>query len=151
MLCPRCKSDQNKVLDSRHQESSVRRRRQCENCQFRFSTLEIIKIYDLTIVKRKGNREIFDQKKLEYGIRKSFNKRNVDEIKINQLLQLIQEKLLQLDSDQISSLELGNIVLNELSKVDEAAFVCYWAMFGNFETINDFEILLNNYLQSKKI
>ncbi|MBC7406422.1 MAG: transcriptional repressor NrdR [Candidatus Parcubacteria bacterium] len=151
MICPKCKSTQNKVLDSRSTQSSIRRRRQCESCQFRFTTLEAIKIFDLIITKRKGNREIFDQKKLECGIRKSFNKRNIDEIKINQLLQEIQEQIVQLDCDEISSLELGNIVLYELSKVDEAAFVCYWAMFGNFSTINDFEQLLSNYLQSKKL
>jgi transcriptional repressor NrdR len=146
MLCPKCKYFESKVLDSRPSQSNIRRRRQCDNCQFRFTTIEEIKIFDIYVVKRSGRKELFNEKKLEMGIRKSFNKRTIDDAKITVILQQVIEKILALDKNLLTSIEIGQITLNILEKIDEAAFVCYWAMFGNFETISDFEKLLSNYI-----
>jgi transcriptional repressor NrdR len=143
MLCPKCKHPDSKVLDSRPANTYTKRRRQCEKCGFRFTTMEEIKIFDLVVEKRSRKKELFSEQKLETGIRKSFNKRNIDDEKITLLMQTAIDKILALDVSPVSSIEIGKITLEVLKSIDEAAFVCYWAMFGNFSTIDDFKNLLN--------
>jgi transcriptional repressor NrdR len=143
MKCPKCGFENSKVLDSRPLEDNIRRRRQCENCNYRFSTIETIKIFDLFVQKRNGSIEYFNADKLQKGIRKAFNKRRINEEKIQYLLKTLNDDIIKLDINPISTMKIGEMVLNRLLESDEAAYICFWAMFGNFENIEDFINLIN--------
>ena len=147
MQCPKCHFQNTKVYDTRitNGDKATRRRRKCLNCQYRFTTLEEPRVLDLYIEKRNGQEELFDQEKLENGIRKAFNKRRVDKQKVSHLVQDVIEELMSLDKNPIKATRLGRIVLKKLRKIDEAAYICYWAMFGNFESTDDFTNLLKQF------
>jgi transcriptional repressor NrdR len=145
MICPKCHHSDSKVLDSRSVRLGIRRRRQCEKCHSRFSTIEEVQILDLYVLKRNHTTELFSEKKLENGIRKAFNKRKIDEQEIKLILHSIIEDIISIDKSPITSLEIGDLVLKNLKMNDEAAYICFWAMFGNFETVDDFTKLLNDF------
>ena len=145
MRCPKCHNNSSKVLDSRPGSSKVRRRRECERCGYRFSTVEEVFIFDLYVQKRNGSAVLFNNEKLEFGIRKAFNKRRIDEEKIRDLNKMVVENILALDKEVIKSETIGNIVLKNLKDIDEAAYICFWAMFGNFESVTDFNKLLKEF------
>jgi transcriptional repressor NrdR len=144
MYCPKCLNLHTDVSDSRviNDGKTVRRRRVCPKCGYRFSTLESVKILDLKVEKRNGRMVMFDEEKLERGVRKAFNKRNIDPVKIEKIVQAVQEEILKLDKKIIKSTRIGRIVLRVLKKYDEAAYICFWSMFGDFETAEDFNELL---------
>lgn len=146
MRCPKCHNTNSKVIDSRPSNQSVRRRRECETCLNRFSTVEEISVFDLYVEKRNGTVVLFSEQKLDFGIRKAFNKRRVDEEKIRNLNKKVVENILALDKDVIKSEAIGSIVLKNLKEIDEAAYICFWAMFGNFESVTDFNRLLKEFL-----
>lgn len=85
---------------------------------------------------------MFDEEKLERGVRKAFNKRTIDQVKIEEIVQQISEEILKLDKKIIKSTRIGRIVLRILKKTDEGAYICFWAMFGDFESAEDFNELL---------
>lgn len=144
MFCPKCSREHTDVSDSRviNDGKNVRRRRICPHCSYRFSTLEAVKILDLKVEKRNGRLVMFDEEKLERGIKKAFNKRNVDPEKIERILQQVIEEVVRLDKKVVKSTKIGRIVLKVLKQTDEAAYICFWAMFGDFETAEDFNELL---------
>jgi transcriptional repressor NrdR len=145
MQCPKCRHIETRVIDSRSSSNSIKRRRICAVCSYRFTTIEEVLVTDLFVEKRNGTKESFDQNKLEMGIRKAFNKRAIDEFKIREIMQRIVEDILKPDQNLIKSTKIGKIVLKNLKNVDEAAYICYWAMFGNFETLNDFNNLIKDF------
>ena len=151
MFCPRCHSDQNKVLDSRQNELGVKRRRQCLKCAYRFTTLEELLALDLDVEKRAGTIQAFSIDKLEEGIRKAFNKRRISDSKIKLLIQKIIENILETEKNPIKSTKIGQIVLKSLKAQDEAAYICYCAMFGNFEIREDFLKLLREFEGTGKV
>lgn len=144
MICPRCQSPKTKVYDSRLTQNgrAVRRRRQCLDCSYRYTTLEEVKVLDLEVEKRNGQVVPFSEAKLEKGIRKAFNKRRVDNEKVAQLVQKVVEDMLATGKNPIKSTRIGKLVLKNLKTADEAAYICYWAMYGNFDTAADFNKLL---------
>jgi transcriptional repressor NrdR len=150
MICPRCHHTDTKVYDSRttNKGKTVKRRRECENCHYRFTTLEEVKVLDLKVRKRNGQITDFDQEKLEFGIRKAFNKRSVNNKKIAALVQQVTEDSLATGKNPINSTRIGKIVLKNLKKVDEAAYICFGAMFLNFSTFKDFQKLLEEFQKS---
>ena len=144
MNCPKCKHLDTKVSDSRVTCSgrNVRRRRQCLSCGYRFTTIEQIKLLDI-MVKKRNNRVVpFSEKKLEEGIRKSFNKRQVEDSKLDKILQEVIDDILSLNQNIIDSSKIGELVSNKLKKYDKVAYICFLAVYGNFETIQDFNRLL---------
>lgn len=147
MHCPKCQHPDTKVYDTRSSRTgkATRRRRECPNCLYRFTTLEEIKVLDLKVEKRNGQVVDFDQSKLERGVRKGFNKRNTDNQKINQLVQKVVEDILATGKNPIKSTRIGKIVLKNLKSLDEAAYVCYGAMFWNFSSVKDFQQLLKDF------
>ena len=136
-----------RVYDSRLTQNgkAVRRRRVCPKCKYRFTTLEEIKILDLYVEKRNGQIVPFEIEKIETGIRKSFNKRKVDNIKIAKLVQKVVEDIVATGKNPIKSTRIGKIVLKNLREVDEAAYICFWAMYGSFDTAEDFNKLLKEF------
>jgi len=147
MYCPKCGHKTTRVYDSRLTQNgkAVRRRRVCPKCKYRFTTLEEIKILDLYVEKRNGQIVPFEIEKIETGIRKSFNKRKIDNIKIAKLVQKVVEDIVATGKNPIKSTRIGKIVLKNLREVDEAAYICFWAMYGSFDTAEDFNKLLKEF------
>lgn len=147
MICPKCQNPKTKVYDSRltHGNRAVRRRRECLKCTYRFTTLEEVKVLDLYVEKRNAQIVPFSEDKLEIGIRKAFNKRRIDNEKIAKLVQKVTEDILSAGRNPIRSTRIGKFVLKNLRGTDEAAYICYWAMYGNFDTADDFNKLLKEF------
>ena len=147
MHCPKCKNTETKVLDSRttRENRAVRRRRQCNKCSYRFSTIEEVKVLDQYVEKRSGRVIPFDESKIEQGVKKSFNKRTINEEKIQRIVQEVVERVLSEDENPIKSKKIGKIVLKTLQKRDEAAYICFWSMYGNFDSAEDFNRLLSKF------
>jgi transcriptional repressor NrdR len=97
---------------------------------------------DLKVEKRNGQVVDFDTDKLEYGVRKAFNKRSIDKAKVDKIIQKVVDDIINLGKATVKSTKIGRIVLKNLREVDEAAYLCFWAMFGNFETAEEFNKLL---------
>jgi transcriptional repressor NrdR len=148
MFCPRCNFQDTKVVDSRPIDKTVRRRRECLNCGFRFTTEEELRAFDLYVEKRNGTIVFFNKEKLEYGIKKSFNKRRINEDKLGQIVHKVTEEIIAENKNPIKSTKIGRIVLKNLREVDTAAYICFWAMFGNFENVEDFNKLLKEFQSS---
>jgi transcriptional repressor NrdR len=142
MICPKCQNPDTQVIDSRPSSLGIRRRRLCKECGYRFTTMEELKVFDLYVEKRNGLTQLFSEKKLEIGIRKAFNKRTIDENKIKTLTQKVLQDIMALDQNPVKSTSIGQRVLTRLRETDEAAYICYWAMFGNFSTVDEFVKLI---------
>jgi transcriptional repressor NrdR len=99
----------------------------------------------LYVEKRNGQIVPFEIEKIETGIRKSFNKRKIDNIKIAKLVQKVVEDIVATGKNPIKSTRIGKIVLKNLREVDEAAYICFWAMYGSFDTAEDFNKLLKEF------
>ncbi len=147
MFCPKCHYINTKVYDTRvaREGKAMRRRRSCPQCAYRFTTVEVAKVLDLYVQKRNGQTELFSEDKLDRGVRKAFNKRRVDNQKVESLVQQVIEKVMVLSQTTITSLQIGDIVLSILKNQDEAAFICFSAMFGNYGTKEDFNIILRQF------
>lgn len=152
MICPRCGHNKTKVYDSRltNGDRSVRRRRECLDCLYRFTTLEEVKVLDLYVEKRSGQVVPFDEDRLTKGIVKSFNKRKLDNQKIAKIVQSTIEDILETGKNPIRSTRIGKIVLKNLKNVDEAAYICYWAMYGNFDTSEAFKKIITEIQEKDK-
>jgi transcriptional repressor NrdR len=140
MFCPKCQFSETKVYDTRVTQSGrvTRRRRECLKCKHRFTTIEEIKVLDLMVEKRNGQTVPFSEEKLEKGIRKAFNKRRIDNNRLTNIVQKVTEDILATDKNPIKSTKIGKIVLKNLEKVDKVAYICFSAMFSNFENEDDF-------------
>jgi len=140
MNCPICDKD-TKVLDSRVATDgiTVRRRRECIKCSFRFSTIEEIEILDLTVIKRDGRREVYNKEKIRTGIKKALEKRNHSEEEVFQLIRDIETHLQKMKKDEVYSSQIGDIVMNHLKKFDKVAYIRYASVYRSFDDIEGFQ------------
>jgi transcriptional repressor NrdR len=146
MRCPKCSYDDTKVLDSRPVEDggAIRRRRQCEKCEFRFSTYEEIEILDLTVIKRDGSREPFTREKLERGIKSAFQKREHSDDTIRKLISGIEQEIQKkASSGEIKSSEIGEIVMKKIKRVDKVAYIRFASVYRQFEDVEEFKLELS--------
>ncbi|HSA08477.1 MAG TPA: transcriptional regulator NrdR, partial [Candidatus Moranbacteria bacterium] len=116
MICPFCGHNETKVVDSRdtNDGKAIRRRRECEKCQARFSTYEEMEIMKLAVIKRDGSRQDYDRQKIEIGIRKALEKRPVSEEKIGKVIGDIEYEIQSKESNEITSKDIGKIVLDKI-------------------------------------
>lgn len=151
MICPKCKNKNTKVVDSRltKKNRAIRRRRECNHCNFRFSTLEEVRILELNVEKRNGRIIPFSEEKLRFGVKKSFNKRNINNEKIDLIVEKVIDEIIKTDKNPIKSTKIGKLVLKILKNVDEAAYISFMAMFENFDTTSDFYKLLQEFEENK--
>jgi transcriptional repressor NrdR len=137
MKCPVCGSSESKVIDSRPIEegNSIRRRRECLECQKRFTTFEIIETVQIFVTKKNGSKELFDRNKLLGGLLKACQKRpvNAEEI-VNEIESELQNSL----SNEITTTEIGELVMDKLKKVDEVAYVRFASVYREFKDIDTF-------------
>ena len=145
MLCPKCSSDELKVLDTRAGNmASTRRRRECLNCNHRFSTIEEVLREDLVVVKRDGRRESFDRTKLAMGLRRAIAKRPIDAEQINGLLSETLRRIENEFDSEVPSLVIAEAIMQRLRKVDGIAWLRYASFYEDFRDLSRFAVEIVN-------
>ncbi len=141
MRCPYCTSEQTSVLESRDCEegSVIRRRRECGKCGKRFTTYERTENIDLKVVKKDGKKEDFDREKIKKGIKKACEKRPVEEEQMERAIDDIELRLLNRQSTEISSSDIGRMVLTRLKRLDKVAYIRFASVFLEFESVEEFK------------
>ncbi len=146
MKCPYCSNCQTTVTDTRDAEdqTTVRRRRQCEKCQKRFTTYERVEGVDLVVIKKDGRREPFSREKLRRGLAKATWKRPVSLPQIEELLDEVERKLrAKKDTTEVKSWEIGNFVIHRLKKIDPLSYLLFSSVYRDFNTLEDFKDEIN--------
>lgn len=140
MKCPKCQHNVSKVVDSRPVENgkAIRRRRECSNCGFRFTTFERIEAETIFVVKRSGERELFDRDKILSGILRSSPKQSLSTETINHVVDNVEMIVNSRDQKEITSEAIGQMVLSELKKIDEVAYIRFASVYNNFQSIDEF-------------
>lgn len=151
MKCPHCGFQESKVVDSRHSEdgSSIRRRRECLNCQKRFTTYETVESLPIIVVKRDNSRQAFDRNKIMNGMLRACEKRPVSmqdlENAVNEIEALVQNSL----EREITTEFIGEQVMEKLKGLDEVAYVRFASVYRQFKDIHSFMQELNKILEEK--
>ncbi len=147
MRCPFCQHGDNRVLESRSAESgqSVRRRRECLKCSRRFTTYERIEFVPITVIKRDGTNESFDRSKLLRGMIRACEKTGVSQTNLESIIDEIEAQLQVRDRHQVSSVEIGEMVLQYLQEVSEVAYVRFASVYRQFRGVRDFAEALNHF------
>ena len=137
MRCPACGFADSKVIDSRHVEegNSIRRRRECLSCQKRYTTFEIVETLQIIVTKKNGTKELFDKNKLLAGLLKACQKRPVN---AEELAAEIESELQNSLRTEITTGEIGEIVMNKLKEKDEVAYVRFASVYREFKDIETF-------------
>ena len=141
MRCPFCAHDDSQVKDSRPTEdnTSIRRRRQCEGCGARFTTFERVQLREVTVVKSEGRREPFDRAKIEYSVALACRKRAVDQERIDQLVSGIQRQVETAGESEVASSAIGEMVMDGLRQIDSVAYIRFASVYRDFSEARDFE------------
>ena len=149
MKCPACHYQDTKVVDSRAASDglSIRRRRECLKCGFRFSTYEEMEILDLNIVKRDGRKEVYNRDKLVSGLKKSLEKRAITDDKFKKLVNSIERDLQVPRKPEITSDQIGQITMKQLKKIDQVAFIRFASVYRSFKDLDEFKEELNKLLK----
>ncbi len=150
MKCPFCSHDEDRVIDSRPSDEglAIRRRRECLSCGARFTTYEKIENLPLLVIKKDGTREPFDREKLMSGIMKSCQKRPVSTTQIDNLVSSIEVQTQNSLKREISSRDIGEMVMEGLKDIDEVAYVRFASVYRQFKDVNSFLDELNDMLQN---
>ncbi|MDR0915030.1 MAG: transcriptional regulator NrdR [Oscillospiraceae bacterium] len=151
MKCPFCAFEESKVIDSRSADDGerIRRRRECLNCQKRFTTHENIETVPIIVVKRDKSREAFDRNKLFKGILRACEKRPVSIEQTEGIVDKIEAALQKSLDREVTSLQIGELAMTEIKKVDEVAYVRFASVYRQFKDINTFLEELNKLLKEK--
>lgn len=140
MKCPFCAKEDTRVIDSRPADdnSSIRRRRQCDQCMKRFTTYEKVEAIPLVIVKKDNTREQYDRSKIEKGIFKSCHKRPIPVDKIDEVVDSIESMIFNMEAKEIPSSEIGEIVMEKLKELDAVAYVRFASVYREFKDVSTF-------------
>ena len=150
MKCPKCQSDESKVVDSRQAENAIRRRRECEACHNRFTTFERIEEMPLLVIKKDDTREIFNRDKIITGIVRSARKRPVSSEAIEKAVERVERKIRMLSENEVRSEIVGEFVMEELADLDEITYVRFASVYRSFKDVSDLEELLGNITNKNK-
>lgn len=152
MQCPSCQNTDSRVLESRSADSgrSVRRRRECLNCDFRFTTYERVETTPITVLKRSGTKELFNRSKIISGLNRACEKTLLHESKIEFIVDEIELELQQKVCKEIKSIEIGEMVLIHLKDINEVAYIRFASVYRQFNGINDFMKTLESLKPIKK-
>lgn len=140
MKCPYCDYYDSKVIDSRPTEEgqSIRRRRECVSCGERFTTYEKIEAVPIMVIKKDGNRQVYDRNKLLNGIIKSCEKRPVSISQIETIVDGIERNLSNSMKKEVTSVDIGEMVMNKLKDIDEVSYVRFASVYRQFKDLNSF-------------
>ena len=150
MKCPYCGFSESKVVDSRPaDEGSIRRRRECLQCERRFTTYETVESLPMVVIKKDGSRQTFDRSKVLRGIQRSCEKRPVPVADMERMSLEIEQELQNKLEREISTELVGEMVMDKLKKADEVAYVRFASVYRQFKDINTFMSELNKLLSEK--
>lgn len=156
MICPVCLTTDTAVNDSRIVSDgyAIRRRRQCRQCHFRFSTYEEMEILNLTVIKRDGRREPYQREKLSRGLKRALEKRPYTDDDFKKLISQIEIEIQKKKKDEVTSLTIGEIVMKILKKFDKIAYIRFASVYRSFEDVQTFQrevnLLLKKGIKIKK-
>ncbi len=152
MKCPNCDSKNTRVLDSRpvSEHQSIRRRRECEDCQYRFTTFERVEEIPLIVVKKDGTREEFDREKIKRGLIKACEKRPVTADQLDKVVFEVEKELRNQGHSEVLSKDVGELIMDELALIDEVAYVRFASVYRQFKDINVFMQELNDMINKTK-
>jgi transcriptional repressor NrdR len=141
MKCPHCQVVDSKVIESREAGNgdAIRRRRECLKCQHRYTTYERIERPNLAVVKKDGTRELFDRQKLFAAIHRSVGKFFASEVEVEDIVARIEEQLYDCGSHEVTSNMIGDLVMAELAKRNEVAFIRFASVYREFTSIEEYE------------
>lgn len=151
MKCPYCSSADNRVVDSREvrEGQEIRRRRECGACQRRFTTYERIEEVPATVVKRDGSRESFDREKLLAGMIAACQKRPVPRAELVRIVEAVESAIAGRDVRELSTQEIGLMVIDELRRLDQVAYVRFASVYRRFEDVSQFMDELKRLLSTR--
>lgn len=140
MKCNKCGCLESKVIDSRSNEdgTSIRRRRECLGCGKRFTTYEVVESTPILVIKSNGTRQTFSPDKIRMGVVKACEKRPVTAEKINALIAGVEKQIYNTMLDEISSKQIGEIVMDELKKLDDVAYIRFASVYRDFRDVTTF-------------
>jgi len=152
MQCPSCQNTDSRVLESRSADSgrSVRRRRECLNCDFRFTTYERVETTPITVLKRSGTKELFNRSKIIGGLNRACEKTLITGSKIEFIVDEIEKELHQGVRKEVKTNEIGEMVLTHLKEINEVAYIRFASVYRQFHGINDFITTLEALKPLKK-
>ncbi|MDI3534306.1 MAG: transcriptional repressor NrdR [Thermosediminibacterales bacterium] len=152
MKCPFCGFEETKVVDTRPTDEGfvIRRRRECNHCQKRFTTYEKIEDTPLLVIKKDGSREVFNSEKIMKGLLKSCEKRTVPVRDLEELVNDVERELRNTMEKEVSSQQIGEMVMERLKEIDEVAYVRFASVYRHFKDINTFMEELKKLLDDNK-
>lgn len=151
MKCPFCGHENTRVIDSRPAEdnSSIRRRRVCDECDKRFTTYEKVETIPLIVIKKDNNRETYDRSKIEAGVLRACHKRPISANQINKLVDEVETEVFNREEKEIPSQVIGELVMNKLKDLEAVAYVRFASVYREFKDINTFMEELKNVLDKE--
>ena len=152
MRCPACLKPDSKVVDSRIAEDGleIRRRRECIKCGWRFSTLEGIELLNLTVIKRDGERQPYDREKLERSMKLALGKRPFKAEGFKKLVSLVERDIQRRRSDEVTSREIGDIVMKHLQKFDQIGYIRFASLYRQFADVSAFQKEIKSLMPTEK-
>ena len=140
MQCPFCHEDNDRVIDSRSSQdgASIRRRRQCSNCERRYTTYERVEAPSLKVIKKDGGRVPFEREKIKTGLEKACWKRPITAEQIEAIVSAVENEIASNFDAEVPSRELGELVMGHLRLLDQVAFVRFASVYRSFEDVRDF-------------
>ena len=152
MRCPYCGEDDDRVVDSRESRKgrAIRRRRECARCERRFTTYERIEDIPFMVIKTDGTREVFDRVKLLSGLNKACEKRPVPARRLDEIVEAVEHRLLESEERELSTREIGTMVMDALRHLDQVAYVRFASVYRNFEDLGAFMDELKGLLRKEK-
>ena len=151
MKCPFCGDQESKVVDSRHSDDglSIRRRRECMNCQRRFTTYEVVESLPIIVVKRNGSRQSFDRNKLISSMIRAFDKRRVDMTDLERIATEIEQTIQNNLEREITTDKIGEMVMERLKTLDEVAYIRFASIYHRFQDAGSFMREISKFLEEK--
>ncbi len=149
MKCPFCNQDNTRVVDSRPADdnSSIRRRRMCDECKRRFTTYEKVETIPLVVIKKDNSREEYDRSKIEAGVLRACYKRPIPVQKIKELVDNVETELFNREEREIESKVIGEIVMDKLKNLEAVAYVRFASVYREFKDVNTFMEELKMFLE----
>ena len=151
MKCPFCGDQDSKVVDSRHSEDgqSIRRRRECLNCQRRFTTYEVVESLPIIVVKRDGTRQAFDRNKILNAMVRAFDKRKVDVKDLDRITTEIEQTIQNTLEREVTTDAIGQMVMERIKNLDEVAYIRFASVYRRFVDVQSFIHEIEAYLEEK--
>ena len=151
MKCPFCSFQESKVVDSRHSEDglSIRRRRECLNCQRRFTTYEIVESLPIIVVKRDGSRQNFDRNKILNSMVRAFDKRQVEISELDRITTEIEQAVQNTLEREVTTDAIGQMVMERIKPLDEVAYIRFASVYRRFQDVRSFIHEIERFLEEK--